>query len=70
MLVQSSVLDFFSALDDRIELIPFAFNQATRDTSLEYPQHNCLRNSKNEFFNGLPYKKCHYYPLRGNFIGF
>ena len=64
------VLDVFSALDDRIELIPFALSQAPWDTSLEYPQHDFLGNSKNKFFNGLPFKKCHFYPLRGNQIGF
>ena len=59
------IMDVFSALSDPIKLIPFSLSQAFLDTSLEYPQHDFLRNSKNNFFNGLPFKKCHFYPLRG-----
>ena len=33
------VLDVFSGLGNRINLIPFWVFQASRDTSLEYPQH-------------------------------
>jgi hypothetical protein len=32
------ILDFFSGLGYRIELIPFSLNQASLGTSLEYPQ--------------------------------
>ena len=60
------IMDVFSLLSYPIELIPFAMSQASLDTSLEYPQHGFLRNSKIEFFNSLPIKKCHFYPSRGN----
>ena len=64
------IMDVFSALSYRIELIPFALRQASWDTSLEYPQHNFLRNLIFKFFKGLPFKKCHFYPSKGNQIGF
>ena len=38
-LLKWHVLDVFSALLGRIELILFAMSQASRETSLEYPQH-------------------------------
>ena len=60
------IMDVFSPLSYLIELIPFEMSQASLDTSLEYPQHGFLRNSKIEFFNSLPIKKCRFYPLRGN----
>ena len=64
------IMNVFSVLSYPIELILFALIQAPWDTRLEYPQHDFMRNSKNKFFNGLPFKKCHFYPLRGNHIGF
>ena len=32
------ILDVFSGVPNWIELIPFALSQASRDTSLDYPQ--------------------------------
>ena len=64
------IMNVFSVLSYPIELIPFALSQTFWDTSLEYPQHAFLRNSKNNFYKGLPFKKYHFYPLRGNRIGF
>ena len=64
------IMDVFSALSYPIELIPFAMRQASWDTSLEYPQHNFPRNLIFKFFKGLPFKKCHFYPSKGNQIGF
>jgi hypothetical protein len=43
-------LDAFLALDDRIELIPFALSQAFLDTSLEYPQRVFFRETQKPTF--------------------
>jgi hypothetical protein len=40
------VLDVFSGQGNRMELIPFALCQASRDTSLEYPHHIIPRTFK------------------------
>ena len=42
--------DVFSGQGDRIQLIPFALSQASRDTSLDYPQHIIPRTLKFHFF--------------------
>ena len=41
-----NALDVFSGQGDRMELIPFALCQASRDTSLEYPHHIISRTLK------------------------
>jgi hypothetical protein len=44
------ILDVFSGQSDRIKLIPFAFFQASWDTSLEYPQHSISATLKFHYF--------------------
>ena len=48
------ILDVFSLPGDWIELIPFAWCQASRDTSVEYPQHIIPRTLKFHFWGGWP----------------
>ena len=47
-------LDVFSAQDDRIYFWSFACYQASKDTSLEYPQRVFWSNLKIHFFTSGP----------------
>ena len=44
------IFDVFSGKGDRIDLISFAFFQASLDTSSEYPQHSISITLKFHFF--------------------
>ena len=59
------IMNVFSVLSYPIELIPFALSQTFWDTSLEYPQHDFLRNSKINCLMVYPSKNVIFYPLRG-----
>ena len=48
------ILDVFSGLRNRIELIPFALSQASRDTSLDYPQGVVWRQQIFTYFDATP----------------
>ena len=44
------ILVIYSEQGTRIELIPFAMSQASRDTSLDYPQHIITKSLKIHLF--------------------
>ena len=48
------VLDVLSGQGDRIGLIPFALSQASRDTSLDYPQGAFWRPKMSNYFDAIP----------------
>jgi hypothetical protein len=48
------ILDVFSRLRNRIELIPFALSQGSRDTSLDYPQGLVWRQQFFTYFDATP----------------
>ena len=48
------VLDVFSGLGYRIELIPFPLSQASWDTSLDYPQGAFWRQKLSDYFDPIP----------------
>ena len=52
--ISNHILDVFSEQGSRIELIPFAMSQASRNTSLDYPQHIIPRTLKIHFLRVDP----------------